>query len=67
MLVLTSLITLPSSTEAIAGIGEWSSPWFEALLPWVYLAVGCIIAGVLIRFIINAVLSIFSSFTKDED
>lgn len=53
------LATLPSGTSTLAGIGEYSSPLFEDLLPFALFAMGIIAGVALVGFLINIVRTAF--------
>lgn len=50
--LMSVIATLPSSTQFIASIGEWSSPLFNDLLPFGIFAIGILLGVGLISFII---------------
>lgn len=43
---------LPSATTTLAHLAEWSSPMFNALSPYAYMAAGVLIGVGLIGFLI---------------
>jgi len=45
------LADVPTPTDLIAGIGAVSSPWFDEMLPWMYLALGIIVVFGLLAFL----------------
>lgn len=53
----TVFFNFPTSTDFLANIGELSVPFFENLLPLVYIACGLLIGGLLVRWIINTVIA----------
>jgi len=38
--ILTTFVDLPSATQFIASTTDWSSPFFTAFLPFLYVIVG---------------------------
>lgn len=50
-----TLATLPTSTELMSQIGAYSSPLFSDLLLFAIFAIGFIVGGLLIAFLINIV------------
>jgi len=51
--LFTTLVDLPNATDFLASTTDWSSPIFNALTPFLYLAVGIGIAIFLISWIIG--------------
>ncbi len=54
-----SLVTLPSASTFLSGAGDWSSPIFTDILPFIYFAVGVTLAFYLAKFLIHVVGSLF--------
>ena len=62
-----SLVNLPNATTTFAGIGAYSSPMFNEMLPLAYIAIGFSVAGFLIGFLIFFFTEkIISIFHKDK-
>jgi len=57
--MLTVLFDLPSSSDFFSGLTAWSSPMFDALLPFAYLIMGISIAVGIIAFIMYMAGSVF--------
>lgn len=58
---MLTLATLPSASSMLADITDWSSPLFDALLPFAVFAIGVVFGIFLIRFIIKVVYQAFHS------
>lgn len=55
MLLLTALVTMPSPSSFLSDVGDWSSPFFDALLPIAVPVIGIFLAFAFIYFIVSAV------------
>lgn len=64
---MIAIFTAPSSTALIASIGEYSAPWFQELLPLVYISVGFIVAGLLISALIGLFPQAFNFLFRRKD
>lgn len=64
---MLSFVTLPDATTILTGIGNYASPLFDNLLPLAMLMLGCIIGGMLVRFIIDIVVSALSWLLGKEE
>lgn len=48
---MLTLITIPTATSTIAGMSEWSSPFFNELWPYMLIVLGLGFVGYLIKAI----------------
>lgn len=53
---MLSIFTLPSASTIISSTSDYSGAMFTELLPLAYIVVGLIVAGLLVRFVMRAVL-----------
>jgi len=53
-----SLATMPTSSQFMASIGAWSSPFFNDLLPFAIFAIGILLGALLIYFLIHIVQNV---------
>lgn len=53
----TDFVTFPTPIALIAGITEWSSPFFLSLLPFLYITLGIIIAALIAKWLPSKILS----------
>lgn len=51
-----ALIAVPSTSEILSNVSQASNPVFSELLPLAYLLLGFIIGGLVINFVVKAVL-----------
>lgn len=65
------MVNLPSPTDFFTGIGSWSSPLFDQLLPFAYLIigiyVGAMIVGGIIRYVSNFRLPGKSNYQRSSE
>jgi hypothetical protein len=52
--------TLPGATTTLAGMGAWSQPVFEGMLPYAYFAGGVLLGVGIILFIIYIATTVVS-------
>jgi len=55
---------MPTSTEIWTGVGNYSSQTFTEFLPLVYIVVGFILGGILISFLVRAIMGGIKRATK---
>jgi len=59
MYLFSTFVDLPDATEMIASTSDWASPVYDSLKPFMYIALGLIVAVGIILFVINLFRSIF--------
>lgn len=68
---MLEIIPFPAATTTIAAMSEYSEPWFEALLPVMYIAVGTTLAVMIILWLkeklLNALTYLFTSGSHNTD
>lgn len=57
---MTPLVDLPAASTTLASVGAASSPMFDVLLPLGLFAVGFIVGGLIVAFIIDAITGALS-------
>lgn len=60
-------ITIPSSSVMLAQVGEFSGGMFDNLIPVALAIVGIIVGGLLVSFLINAVIAAVSGLAYMSD
>lgn len=61
---MLSLVTLPDPSTFLTSVSNWSSPFFDDLLPIAYLAIGFPLAGLIIYFLIQSVVKSVNKITS---
>jgi len=56
-------ITLPTSTELVSGIGQYTQPIFQELLPVAGAVAGIFIAVLLLRFLFKSIVNAVQRMT----
>ena len=54
---LVSLFTTPNATTTLTNVADYSGALFDSLLPLVYIAVGFIVAGLFVSYLIGRILA----------
>jgi hypothetical protein len=60
------MFTMPNSATFFSNLGAWSDSMFTNYLSVAYFAVGFIVAGIILNFIISSVINAVSKLTKNK-
>jgi len=55
--MFVTLATLPNASSTLSSIGDYSSEMFSSFLPFAYLLIGFVVGGLLLHFVIMAIVN----------